>query len=102
MIVVRFKVTCLPEKSADMASTMKAVVGAARGLPGVMHFDVARDLSDENAFIATEVFQDREAMEREEAIPEVADVARLMEAGALAGPPEWTIYEVASSESPSM
>ena len=41
-------------------------------------------------------------MEREEAIPEVAAVVNLMQDGALEGPPEWTVFEVASSESPSM
>jgi hypothetical protein len=48
------------------------------------------------------VFEDRSAMEREEALPEVAKVVELMQGGALAGPPEWTIFEVASSESPEM
>jgi hypothetical protein len=41
-------------------------------------------------------------MQREEALPEVAKVVELMQGGALAGPPEWTRFEVASSESPSM
>jgi hypothetical protein len=52
--------------------------------------------------IAAEVFEDRDAMAREEELPEVAKVIELMEGGALAGPPEWTIFEVASSESPTM
>ena len=85
-----------------MAAAMAAVVEAARSLPGVIYFDVGRDVTDENAFIATEVFEDREAMEREEAIPEVAKVLELMQSGAPAGPPEWTIYEIASSESPEL
>ena len=85
-----------------MAAAMAAVVEAARSLPGVIHFDVGRDVTDENAFIATEVFEDRETMEREEAIPEVAKVLELMQSGAPAGAPEWTIYEIASSESPEL
>ena len=59
-------------------------------------------LTDQDSFIATEVFEDRAAMDREEAIPEVAALVKIMEAGALTGPPEWTIFDVASSESPSM
>jgi quinol monooxygenase YgiN len=102
VIVVRFKVQCQPDKTADMAAAMRGVVQAARELPGVIHFDVARDLADENALIATEVFEDRAAMEREEAIPEVARIVELMQGGALAGAPEWTIFEVASAESPTM
>jgi quinol monooxygenase YgiN len=46
------------------------VVAPSRALPGVIHFDVARDVTDPDALIAT--------------------------------PPEWTVYEVASAESPAM
>lgn len=102
MLVVRFKATCQPDRTEAMADAMTAVARAGRTLEGVIHFDIARDLTDANALIATEVFEDRAAMEREEAIPEVAAVVQLMQSGALAGPPEWTIYEVASFESPSM
>jgi hypothetical protein len=52
--------------------------------------------------IATEVFEDREAMERREALSEVAKVVELLQGGALSAAPEWTIYDVASAESPAM
>jgi hypothetical protein len=48
------------------------------------------------------VFEDRAAMEREEGLPEVAKVVELMQSGALAAAPEWTIFEVASAESAAM
>lgn len=102
MIIVRFKVWCQPDRTGDVAAAMQGVVEAARSLPGVVHFDIGRDLTDPEALIATEVFEDRDAMQREEALPEVAKVIELMQGGALAGPPEWTVFEVASSESPSM
>jgi quinol monooxygenase YgiN len=102
VIVVRFKVQCQPDRTAELAAAMKDVVEPARGLPGVIHFDIGRDLTDDAALIATEVFEDRAAMEREEALPQVAKVVEVMQSGALAGPPEWTIFEVASSESPTM
>jgi hypothetical protein len=35
-------------------------------------------------------------MEREEALPEVAKAVGVMRGGAGAGPPEWTVFEVAS------
>jgi len=79
MIVVRFKVQCQPDRTEDVVAAMQGVVGAARSLPGVIHFDIARDLADSNALIATEVFQDSEAMEREESLPEVAKVVELMQ-----------------------
>ena len=102
MIVVRFKVQCRSDKTAEFAAAMRSVVDAARTLPGVIHFDIARDLANDDTLIATEVFEDRAAMEREEALPEVAKVVELMQSGALAGAPEWTIFEVASAESPTM
>ena len=102
MIVVRFKVQCQPGKSDAMALAMADVVAAARRLPGVIHFDIARDLTDPNSLIATEVFEDRAAMGREEALPEVAKVIELLQSGSLAAAPEWTIFDVASSESPQM
>lgn len=102
MIVVRFKVQCQSDKTAELAAAMKDVVDAARELPGVIHFDIARDLTDADALIATEVFENRTAMEREEALPEVAKVVELMQSGGLAAAPEWTVFDVASSESPAM
>ncbi len=102
MLVVRFKARVNPDRARDVASAMAAVVTASRELDGVHHFDVARDVTDENAFVATEVFEDRAAMERQEAQPEVAKVFELFQGGALAGPPEYTIYDVASSESPQL
>ena len=102
MIIVRFKVRCQPSRTEDVAVAMHGVVKAARSLPGVIHFDIGRDLTDSDALIATEVFEDRDAMQREEALPEVAKVVELMQGGALAGPPEWTVFEVSSSESPSI
>jgi quinol monooxygenase YgiN len=102
MIVVRFKVRCMPEKTEELMGAMAAVVAPSRALSGVIHFDVARDVTEPESLIATEVFEDRAAMERQEAQPEVASVMEVIEAGALSGAPEWTIYEVASAESPEM
>lgn len=102
MIVVRFKVRCMPDRTEKVLQAMRAVVAPSRALPGVIHFDIARDVTDSDALIATEVFEDRAAIERQEAQPEVAAVIKLIEAGALSGAPEWTIYEVASVESPAM
>lgn len=102
MIVVRFKVQCQPERTDEVMEAMRDVVAPSRALPGVIHFDVARDVTDSNAIIATEVFEDRAAMDRQESQPEVARVVGLVEAGALSASPEWTIFEVASAESPEL
>ncbi|MGQ0431570.1 MAG: putative quinol monooxygenase [Microthrixaceae bacterium] len=102
MLVVRFKVTCHSDRADEIADAMRAVVGPSRALAGVIHFDVARDLVDPHCVIATEVFESRDAMDAQESQPEVAKVVSLIEGGALAARPEWTIYEVASAETPQM
>lgn len=97
MVIVRFQVQAKPDKSEQIAKALAAVVGPSRKLEGVISFDIGRDLTDQNTFIATEVFTDRSALERQETLPEVAAVLGMMEE-CLADDPEATIFEVASSE----
>jgi quinol monooxygenase YgiN len=97
MIVVRFKVTCQPEKSEQLRSAFEAVIGPSRAMEGVINFDIAQDLTDANTFIATEVFIDHAALKRQESLSEVNSVMQLLP-NVLAAEPEATIYNVASSE----
>lgn len=97
MIVVRFKVTCRPEKVEQLRSAFEAVVGPSRAVQGVEHFDIAQDITDAHTFIATEVFADRAALDRQESLAEVQRVVGLLPE-VLAGAPEATVYHVASSE----
>lgn len=97
MIVVRFKMTCRPDRAEAVEALLSDVVGPSRTVDGVVHFDIGRDLVDPSSFIATEVFEDRAALDRQEALPEVAKVMGLFEE-ALATEPEATIYDVASSQ----
>ncbi len=101
MIVVRFKVKCQPDRTDEVLAAMKDVVHPSRKLPGVLHFDVARDVTDPDAVLAVEVFEDRAALERQESQREVAKAMELFDGGALVSPPEYTIFEVSSAESPS-
>ena len=78
-----------------MAKIIAAVEAPSRDLPGVVHFDVSRSLTDPNAFIATEVFVSREALDRQNAQREVAAMLDLINAGALTGDYEWTVWETA-------
>jgi quinol monooxygenase YgiN len=73
------------------------VEGPSRELPGVVHFDVARSLTDPNTFVVIEVFEDRQALERQNAQREVAKVLSLIEAGALTGDLEWTVWEMSAT-----
>ena len=102
MLIVRFKARCLPDRTDEVWEAMTAIIAPSRAMSGVINFDIGRDITDPDSFIATEVYDDRAAMDRQEAQPEVAKLFDLVAAGALAGPPEWTIYQVASAETPEM
>jgi quinol monooxygenase YgiN len=97
MIVVRFEVQCRPGKTEEVRAALAEVVAPSRELEGVISFDIARDLADPDTFIATEVFEDRAALDRQESLPEVGRVMELLP-DSVAAPPEATIYHVSSSE----
>jgi quinol monooxygenase YgiN len=97
MIVVRFKVQCQPEKTEAVLTALEEVIAPSRALAGVISFDIARDLADPSSFIATEVFDDRAALDRQESLPEVAKALAILEDSLLVEP-EATIFHVSSSE----
>ena len=97
MLAVRFKLRCQPEKTERVRAALVEVIAPSRALDGVISFDIARDLTDSNSFIATEVFEDRAALDRQEAQAEVANALAVI-GESLAAEPEATIYHVSSSE----
>lgn len=97
MIIVRFKVNCRAERREDALKAFEQVVAPSRTVEGVIHFDIGQDLTDPNTIIATEVFKDRGALDRQEALPEVGQVMALFPE-IIEGEPEATIYEVSSAE----
>jgi quinol monooxygenase YgiN len=97
MIVVRFKVQCQPGKTEPVIAAFKEIIAASRPLEGVVSFDIGRDLADPNSFVATEVFEDKAALDRQESLPEVKKAVGLF-GEVLAGAPEATIFHVSSSE----
>jgi quinol monooxygenase YgiN len=96
MIVIRFKVQCQPGKIEEALAAFAAVVPPSRRVDGVISFDIGRDLVDPNSIVAVEVFEDEAARERQESLPEVGTVMAMLPE-ILAGPPEATVFEVASS-----
>jgi quinol monooxygenase YgiN len=89
-------VQCRPEKAEEALAAFRAVIAPSREVEGVISFDIAQDLADPNSIIATEVFEDEAARKRQESLPEVATVMRLLPE-AVAAPPEATVFEVSSS-----
>ena len=97
MIVVRFKVKSQPERTKEVRAAFAQAIAPSRGVAGVISFDIAHDLDDPDCFIATEVFEDKAALDRQESLPEVATVLSVLEQS-LAAEPEATIFHVSSSE----
>ena len=78
-------------------AAFEEVIPPSRAVDDVVSFDIGRDVADPDAFIATEVFEDRAALERQESLPEVANALGVLEEP-LATEPEATIFNVSSSE----
>ena len=97
MVVVRFRVTCKPEKLKEAVAAFQDVVAPSRSTPGVINFDIAQDITDPTALIATEVFENQAALERQESLLEVQKVIGML-GDCVTGPPEATIFHVSSSE----
>jgi quinol monooxygenase YgiN len=97
MIVIRFKVQCQPGKTEQALEVFRRVIAPSRTIDGVISFDIGRDLADSDSIIATEVFEDQAARDRQEALPEVAKVMSELPQ-ILAAAPEATVYHVSSSE----
>ncbi len=72
------------------------MIAPARAVEGVISFDIARDLTEPNAFIATEVFQDEAARERQESLPQVGTVMSLLP-NSIISPPEVTVYHISEA-----
>ena len=97
MLVVRFKVQCKPERTDQALAWFQEVVATSRHLDGTIHFDIGRDLTDPDSFLALEVFADRAALDRQESLPAVQKTIGLLPE-LLVGEPEMTIFDGSSSE----
>jgi quinol monooxygenase YgiN len=97
MLVVRVKVQCQPEQTERVMAAFAEVVAASRGLDGVISFDIGRDITDPDSFIATEVFEDQAALDRQESLPEVQKTLGILQES-LVAEPEATLFHVSSSE----
>jgi quinol monooxygenase YgiN len=96
MVIMRFKVKVRPEKTEEVRAALANVIEPSRALEGVVRLDIARDLVDPDAFIATEVYDDEAALERQEALPEVEAALALIRGCTVQR--EATLYRVTSTE----
>jgi quinol monooxygenase YgiN len=92
MVILRQQMRSKPERTDDVLAALAAIVPGARATQGVISLDIARDLLEPDSFVATGVYEDSAAIERQESAPEVHR-AMVMFSGALAAPPDRKIYE---------
>ena len=96
MVIMRFKVRVRPETVQEVRAALEAVIEPSRTLDGVVRLDIAGCLDDPASFIATEVYDDEAALERQESLPEVEAALSLIR--------EWlfereaTLYRVTGSD----
>src|SRR5258705_1791157 len=92
MVILRQQMRPKPEGTDGVWAAHAAIIPGARATPGVISLDIARDLLDPDSFIATAVYEDGAALERQESAADVHK-ARAMFPDALAAPPDRTIYD---------
>jgi quinol monooxygenase YgiN len=71
MVILRQRMRSKPDKCDDVMAALVAIVTPARATPGVISLDIARDLLEPDAFIATRIYEDGAALERQESAPDV-------------------------------
>ena len=96
MDILRFKIRSKPDKSDELMAALTKIITPARATKGVISFDIARVLLDPDSFIATAVYEDGAALERQESLPEVATVMAMLPES-LVAPPERTIFDASVS-----
>jgi quinol monooxygenase YgiN len=66
MVILRFKIHSKPENRDELMAALAEIISPARATEGVITFNIARVLLDSDAFIATAVYEDGPALERQE------------------------------------
>ena len=92
MLILRQKMTVKPDRSAELAAALAEIITPARATEGVISLDIARVLIEPDSFIATAVYEDSAALERQESLPEVHKVVAILPES-LAAPLERTIFD---------
>src|SRR6187397_1465097 len=92
MVILRFKVHAKPDKRDELMAALAEIIAPARATEGVIELDIARVLGEPDSFIATAIYEDGAALERQESRPEVHKVMAML-AESLAAPLERTIFD---------
>jgi quinol monooxygenase YgiN len=92
VLILRQKMRAKPDKSDELMAALAEIIAPARATEGVISLDIARVLLEPDSFIATAVYEDGAALERQESRPEVHKVMAMLPES-LAAPLERTIFD---------
>jgi quinol monooxygenase YgiN len=92
MLILRQKMRAKPDKSDELMAALAEIITPARATEGVISLDIARVLLEPDSFIATVVYEDAAALERQESRPEVHQVMAILPES-LAEPLERAIFD---------
>ena len=92
MLILRQKMVAKPEKRDELMAALAEIIEPARATEGVISLDIARVLHEPDSFIATVVYEDGAALERQESRAEVHKVVAMLP-DSLAVPLERTIFD---------
>jgi quinol monooxygenase YgiN len=92
VVILRFKIRSKPNKSDELMAALAEIITPARATEGVISFDIASTLLDPDAFIATAIYENGAALERQESLPQVHSVMAMLPES-LVAPPERTIFD---------
>jgi quinol monooxygenase YgiN len=92
MIILHQKMRAKPDMRDDLMAALAEIITPARATEGVISLDIARVLLEPDSFIATVVYADGAALERQESRPEVHKVMAMLPES-LAAPLERTIFD---------
>ena len=99
MVILRQQMRSKPERTDDVLAALAAIVPGARATQGVISLDIARDLLDPDSFVATGVYEDGAALERQESAPEVHRAMAMFSGGARGAPRPKDLRSVAPPDS---
>jgi quinol monooxygenase YgiN len=97
MLILRQKMIAKPDKSDELMTALAEIITPARATKGVISLDIARVLIEPDSFIATAVYEDAAALERQESRPEVHKVMAMLPES-LEAPLERTIFDARSTQ----
>ena len=92
MLILRQKMVAKTDKSDELMAALAEIITPARATEGVISLDIARVLLEPDSFVATAVYEDAAALERQESRPEVHKVMAMLPES-LAAPLERTIFD---------